>query len=356
MEIIDKLEDIKTKWETLGEQLNDPEIIGDMKRFVKINKDYKDLEPIVVAFKEYKNLLANIEEAREILKNEKDDDMREMAQEELDASEQRREVIEEEIRLMLIPKDPTDDKNAVMEIRAGSGGDEASIFAGDLYRMYIRYCETKGWKIELVEMNEGTAGGFKEVVFNVIGDGAYGLLKFESGVHRVQRVPKTETQGRIHTSAASVVVLPEAEEFDVELNEKDIRKETFCASGPGGQSVNTTYSAVRLTHIPSGIVVSCQDEKSQIKNLATAMKVLRTRLYEREYNKYLESIASQRKTMVSTGDRSAKIRTYNYPQGRVTDHRINLTIYNLQSIIDGDINEIIEKLQMAENAERLKEN
>ena len=356
MEIIDKLEDIKTKWETLGEQLNDPEIIGDMKRFVKINKDYKELEPIVVAFKEYKNLLSNIEEAREILKNEKDDDMREMAQEELEASEQRRDVIEEEIRLMLIPKDPTDDKNAVMEIRAGSGGDEASIFAGDLYRMYIRYCETKGWKIELVEMNEGTAGGFKEVVFNVIGDGAYGLLKFESGVHRVQRVPKTETQGRIHTSAASVVVLPEAEEFDVELNEKDIRKETFCASGPGGQSVNTTYSAVRLTHIPSGIVVSCQDEKSQIKNLATAMKVLRTRLYEREYNKYLESIASQRKTMVSTGDRSAKIRTYNYPQGRVTDHRINLTIYNLQSIIDGDINEIIEKLQMAENAERLIEN
>lgn len=356
MEIIDKLEDIKTKWETLGEQLNDPEIIGDMKRFVKINKDYKDLEPIVAAFNEYKNLLANIEEAREILKNEKDDDMREMAQEELEASEQRRDVIEEDIRLMLIPKDPTDDKNAVMEIRAGSGGDEASIFAGDLYRMYIRYCETKGWKIELVEMNEGTAGGFKEVVFNVIGEGAYGLLKFESGVHRVQRVPKTETQGRIHTSAASVVVLPEAEEFDVELNEKDIRKETFCASGPGGQSVNTTYSAVRLTHIPSGIVVSCQDEKSQIKNLATAMKVLRTRLYEREYNKYLESIASQRKTMVSTGDRSAKIRTYNYPQGRVTDHRINLTIYNLQSIIDGDINEIIEKLQMAENAERLKEN
>ena len=354
MEIIDKLEAIKTKWEALGEQLNDPEIIGDMKRFVKVNKDYKDLEPIVVAFKEYKELLSNIEEAREILKNEKDEDMREMAQEELESAGQRCEALVEDIRLMLIPKDPTDDKNAVMEIRAGTGGDEASIFAGDLYRMYIRYCETKGWKIELVEMNEGTAGGFKEIVFNVIGDGAYGLLKFESGVHRVQRVPKTETQGRIHTSAASVVVLPEAEEFDVELNEKDIRKETFCASGPGGQSVNTTYSAVRLTHIPSGIVVSCQDEKSQIKNLATAMKVLRTRLYEREYNKYLESIASQRKTMVSTGDRSAKIRTYNYPQGRVTDHRINLTIYNLQSIIDGDINEIIEKLQMAENAERLK--
>lgn len=356
MEIIDKLEDIKTKWEALGEQLNDPEIIGDMKRFVKVNKDYKDLEPIVIAFKEYKTLLSNIEEAKEILKNEKDEDMRMMAQEELEAAEQRCETLVEEIRVMLIPKDPTDDKNAVMEIRAGTGGDEASIFAGDLYRMYVRYCETKGWKIETVEMNEGTAGGFKEIVFNVIGDGAYGLLKFESGVHRVQRVPKTETQGRIHTSAASVVVLPEAEEFDIELNEKDIRKETFCASGPGGQSVNTTYSAIRLTHIPSGIVVSCQDEKSQIKNLATAMKVLRTRLYEREYSKYLEGIASKRKTMVSTGDRSAKIRTYNYPQGRVTDHRINLTIYNLQAIVDGDINEFIEKLQMAENAERLKEN
>ena len=356
MEIIDKLEAIKTKWEALGEQLNDPEIIGDMKRFVKVNKDYKDLEPIVIAFKEYKTLLSNIEEAKEILKNEKDEDMRMMAQEELETAEQRCETLVEEIRVMLIPKDPTDDKNAVMEIRAGTGGDEASIFAGDLYRMYIRYCETKGWKIETVEMNEGTAGGFKEIVFNVIGDGAYGLLKFESGVHRVQRVPKTETQGRIHTSAASVVVLPEAEEFDIELNEKDIRKETFCASGPGGQSVNTTYSAIRLTHIPSGIVVSCQDEKSQIKNLATAMKVLRTRLYEREYSKYLEGIASKRKTMVSTGDRSAKIRTYNYPQGRVTDHRINLTIYNLQAIVDGDINEFIEKLQMAENAERLKEN
>ena len=353
MEIIDKLEAIKTKWEALGEQLNDPEIIGDMKRFVKVNKDYKDLEPIVVAFKEYKELLSNIEEAREILKNEKDEDMREMAQEELESAEQRRESVEEDIRLMLIPKDPTDDKNAVMEIRAGTGGDEASIFAGDLYRMYIRYCETKGWKIELVEMNEGTAGGFKEIVFNVIGDGAYGLLKFESGVHRVQRVPKTETQGRIHTSAASVVVLPEAEEFDVELNEKDIRKETFCASGPGGQSVNTTYSAVRLTHIPSGIVVSCQDEKSQIKNLATAMKVLRTRLYEREYNKYLESIASQRKTMVSTGDRSAKIRTYNYPQGRVTDHRINLTLYRLDDIMNGDIQGIIDSLIAADQAEKL---
>jgi peptide chain release factor 1 len=241
-----------------------------------------------------------------------------------------------------------------VEIRAGTGGDEASIFAGDLFRMYLKYCENKGWKTDVVEMNEGTVGGYKEVVFNVVGENAYGVLKFESGVHRVQRVPKTETQGRVHTSAASVVVLPEAEEFDIELLDKDIRKDTFCSSGPGGQSVNTTYSAIRLTHIPSGIVVSCQDEKSQIKNLAKAMKVLRSRLFEREYSKYLEEIASKRKTMVSTGDRSAKIRTYNWPQGRVTDHRINLTLYNLSAIIDGDINEIFEKLQIAENAERIK--
>lgn len=355
MDIIDKLEAIKTKWESLKEQLNDPELMNDMKRYVKINKDYKDLEPVVNAFTQYKTLLSNIEEAKEILKIEKDEDLKEIAQEELDIAIEKCAKLEEEIRIMLIPKDPQDSKNAIVEIRAGTGGDEACIFAGDLYRMYMKYCETKGWKTELVDMNEGTVGGFKEVVFNVIGEGAYGLLKFESGVHRVQRVPKTETQGRIHTSAASVVVLPEAEEFDIELNEKDIRKDTFCSSGPGGQSVNTTYSAIRLTHIPSGIVVTCQDEKSQIKNLAKAMKVLRTRLFEREYNKYLEEIASKRKTMVSTGDRSAKIRTYNWPQGRVTDHRIGLTVYNLPAIIDGDLSEFIEKLQMAENAERLKE-
>lgn len=338
----------------MGEQLNDPDVMADMKRYVKLNKDYKDLEPVVLAFREYKMIMANMDHAREILKKEKDEDFRMMAREELDELTLRKEEVEEGIRLMLIPKDPQDEKNAVVEIRAGTGGDEASIFAGDLYRMYLKYCETKGWKTELVDMNEGTVGGFKEVVFNVIGNNAYGILKFESGVHRVQRVPKTETQGRVHTSAASVVVLPEAEEFDIDLNEKDIRKDTFCSSGPGGQSVNTTYSAIRLTHIPSGIVVSCQDEKSQIKNLAKAMKVLRTRLFEREYSKYLEEIASKRKTMVSTGDRSAKIRTYNWPQGRVTDHRINLTLYNLSAIIDGDINEVIEKLQMAENAERLK--
>ncbi|MDR0969784.1 MAG: peptide chain release factor 1 [Lentimicrobiaceae bacterium] len=354
MEIISKLEVIKRRWEEMSEQLNDPAVMADMKRYVKLNKDYKDLEPIVTAFNEFKTVIEHIDESKEIIKNEKDEDFRAMAREELVSLEERKEKLEEKIRLMLIPKDPQDDKNAVVEIRAGTGGDEASIFTGDLYRMYVKYCETKGWKTEIVDMNEGTVGGFKEIVFNVIGNGAYGILKFESGVHRVQRVPKTETQGRVHTSAASVVVLPEAEEFDIELHEKDIRKDTYCSSGPGGQSVNTTYSAIRLTHIPSGIVVTCQDEKSQIKNLAKAMKVLRTRLFEVEYNKYLEEISSKRKTMVSTGDRSAKIRTYNWPQGRVTDHRINLTMYNLNAIIDGDIDEMIEKLQVAENAERLK--
>ncbi len=335
--------------------MSDPSAMADMKHFVKLNKDYKELEPVVNAYKTYKNLLANIENAKEILDNEKDPEFREMAKEELEELQPKLKEMEEQIRLLLIPKDPQDNKNAVMEIRAGTGGDEASIFAGDLYRMYQKYCESRRWKMDVVELNEGTAGGFKAIVCNVIGDGAYGTLKFESGVHRVQRVPKTETQGRIHTSAASVVVLPEADEFDVELHDKDIRKDTYCSSGPGGQSVNTTYSAIRLTHIPSGIVVTCQDEKSQIKNLAKAMKVLRTRLYEQEYNKYLEEMSSKRKTMVSTGDRSAKIRTYNWPQGRVTDHRIGLTLYNLQSIIDGDIQELIDKLQMAENAERLKE-
>jgi peptide chain release factor 1 len=355
VDILEKLETLKNRWEEIGEQMSDPAAMSDMKRFVKLNKDYKELEPVVKAYKEYKNLLGNIENAKEILSNEKDPEFRQMAKEELEELQPKLKEMEEEIRLLLIPKDPQDSKNAVMEIRAGTGGDEASIFAGDLFRMYQKYCENRGWKIDVVELNEGTAGGFKAIVFNVIGEGAYGTLKFESGVHRVQRVPKTETQGRIHTSAASVVVLPEADEFDVELNEKDIRKDTYCSSGPGGQSVNTTYSAIRLTHIPTGIVVTCQDEKSQIKNLAKAMKVLRTRLYEREYSKYLEEMSSKRKTMVSTGDRSAKIRTYNWPQGRVTDHRIGLTLYNLQSIIDGDIQELIDKLQMAENAERLKD-
>lgn len=355
MEILDKLEIIKNRWEGLAEQMSDPDVLSDMKRFVKINKDYKDLEPVVLAYKEYKNIFDNIESAKDVIANETDADFKEMAKEELEELNPKLEEMEENIRVLMIPKDPEDDKNAVMEVRAGTGGDEASIFAGDLFRMYQKYCDAKHWKIDIVNINEGTSGGFKEIVFNVNGNGAYGLLKFESGVHRVQRVPKTETQGRVHTSASSVVVLPEADEFDIVLNEKDVRKDTFCSSGPGGQSVNTTYSAVRLTHIPSGIVVSCQDEKSQIKNLARAMKVLRSRLYEREYAKHLEEMSSKRKTMVTTGDRSAKIRTYNYPQGRVTDHRINLTMYNLPAIIGGDIQEIIDKLQMAENAERMKE-
>ena len=355
MEILDKLEVIKNRWEEIADQMNDPAVMADMKKYVKLNKDYKDLEPVVTAFKEYKSLMISIENTQEVLSTEKDADFREMAKEELDELMVTKEELEETIRVLLIPKDPQDSKNVTMEVRAGTGGDEASIFAGDLFRMYQKYCETKRWKIEVTGVNEGTAGGYKEVVFSVTGAGAYGLLKFESGVHRVQRVPKTETQGRIHTSAASVVVLPEAEEFDIELNEKDIRRDTYCSSGPGGQSVNTTYSAIRLTHLPSGIVVTCQDEKSQLKNYNKALKVLRNRLYDREYQKYLEEMSGKRKTMVTTGDRSAKIRTYNWPQGRVTDHRINLTLYNLQSIIDGDIQEIIDKLQMAENAERLKE-
>ncbi len=355
MEILDKLEVIKNRWEEIGEQMNDPEVMSDVKRFVKLNKDYRELEPVVNAYKEYKSIVSNIEGAKEVLETEKDPEFREMAKEELEELIPKKEKLEEDIRILLIPKDPQDSKNAVVEIRAGTGGDEASIFAGDLFRMYQKFCESKKWKVDVVSVSEGTSGGFKEIVFDVTGEGAYGTMKFESGVHRVQRVPKTETQGRIHTSAASVVVLPEADEFDVELHDKDIRKDTYCSSGPGGQSVNTTYSAIRLTHIPTGIVVTCQDEKSQLKNLAKAMKVLRTRLYEREYSKYLEEMSSKRKTMVSTGDRSAKIRTYNWPQGRVTDHRINLTMYNLNAIIDGDIQEIIDKLQIAENAERLKE-
>jgi peptide chain release factor 1 len=266
-----------------------------------------------------------------------------------------KDKIEEDIRMMLIPADPEDGKNAVIEIRAGTGGDEASIFAGDLYRMYAKFAETKRWKVELVDFTEGTMGGFKEIIFNIMGENVYGLMKYESGVHRVQRVPQTETQGRVHTSAATVAILPEADEFEVEIKQSDVRKDTFCSSGPGGQSVNTTYSAIRLTHIPSNIVVSCQDEKSQIKNFEKAMKVLRARLYELEHQKYLDAISKKRKTMVSTGDRSAKIRTYNYPQSRVTDHRINLTLYNLPVVLDGDVGPLIEALQLAENAERLKE-
>ncbi|HKL07192.1 MAG TPA: peptide chain release factor 1 [Bacteroidales bacterium] len=353
--ILDKLEGIKLRFEEVGQLITDPDIIADMKRYVKLNKEYRDLEPIIEAYREYKNILSNIQTAKDILVKEKDEEMREMAKMELLELEEKVKPLEEKIKLLLLPKDPEDEKNAILEIRAGTGGDEASIFAGDLYRMYLKYCERKKWKVEVTHLNEGTVGGYKEIVMKVSGNGVYGILKYESGVHRVQRVPQTETQGRVHTSAATVAVLPEAEDFDIDLRQEDIRKDTYCSSGPGGQSVNTTYSAIRLTHIPSGIVVTCQDEKSQLKNLDKAMAELRTRLYNLEYQKYLDEISSKRKTMVSTGDRSAKIRTYNYPQGRVTDHRINLTLYNLSAIIDGDIQEIIEQLQMAENAERLKE-
>ncbi len=353
--MLDKLAGIKRRYEEIGEQMTDPAAMADMKKFVQLNRDYKELEPIAELYELYKNIVENIESSREILKNEKDEEFKDMAREELNDLLERKEELEENIKTLLIPKDPQDAKNSILEIRAGTGGDEASIFAGDLFRMYQKYCDTKGWKFEVVDMTEGTVGGYKEVIINVSGKDVYGTLKYESGVHRVQRVPQTETQGRVHTSAATVAVLPEAEEFDIDLNPADIRKDTYCSSGPGGQSVNTTYSAIRLTHAPTGIVVTCQDEKSQLKNFDKAMKVLRSRIYELEYAKYMDEISSKRKTMVSTGDRSAKIRTYNYPQGRVTDHRIGLTLYNLSSIVNGDIQEIIDKLQVAENYERLKE-
>jgi len=352
--MIDKLEAIYKRWLEIGETMNQPEVISDMKRYVKLSKDYKELTPIVEAYKEYEKISANLESSKEMLSTEKDEELREMAKDEVEVLQQRKEQLEEQIRLILLPKDPQDSKNAIIEIRAGTGGDEASLFAGDLFRMYTRYCEIKGWKVEIVDFTEGSLGGYKEIIFNVTGEDVYGTLKYESGVHRVQRVPKTEAQGRIHTSAASVVVLPEADELDVEIKPSDIRKDVFCSSGPGGQSVNTTYSAVRLTHIPTGIVVSMQDEKSQLQNLEKAMNILRTRIYEREYQKYLDEVASKRKTMVSTGDRSAKIRTYNYPQGRVTDHRINYSIYNLPAFMNGEIQEMIDQLMLAENAERLK--
>jgi len=353
--LLEKLQAIYQRYLEVAELVTDPNIVSDMKRYIALNKEYKDLGPLVDAYKSYKNTLDNIQSSKEILNSEKDPEFREMAKIELDELLEKERQLEEEIRILLIPSDPQDEKNAIMEIRAGTGGDEAALFAGELYRMYLKFCETKGWKTELAYVNEGTAGGFKEVIFNVFGEGVYGVLKYESGVHRVQRVPQTETQGRVHTSAATVAVLPEADEFDVELKQSDIRKDTFCSSGPGGQSVNTTYSAVRLTHIPTGLVVSIQDQKSQIKNLEKAMSVLRTRLYDLEYKKYLDEISSKRKTMVSTGDRSAKIRTYNFPQGRMTDHRIGLTLYNLQMVMNGDIQEIIDALQVAENAEKLKE-
>jgi len=353
--MLEKLEAIHKRFEEMNVQMSDPDVMQDMKKYIKLSKDLKELQPIIDAYYSYRSIVSNIAHAKEVLNTEKDDDFRAMAKDELNTLLEQKEQMEIDVRLMLIPADPQDGKNAIVEIRAGTGGDEASIFAGDLYRMYTKYCENRGWKVDLVDFTDGTAGGYKEVIINVSGDNVYGQLKYESGVHRVQRVPQTETQGRVHTSAASVVVLPEAEEFDVDLKPSDIRKDTYCSSGPGGQSVNTTYSAIRLTHIPSGIVVTCQDQKSQIKNLDKAMTVLRTRLFELEYHKYLDEISSRRKTMVSTGDRSAKIRTYNYAQSRVTDHRIGWSMYNLPVFMDGDVQEVIDALQLAENAERLKE-
>ena len=332
-----------------------PEILSDQKQYIQLSKEYKEIKKIIDKGQVYKSILSNISEAQEIISNEKDKEMLEIAKIQLSESKEELPKFEGELKLLLIPKDPDDSKNVVMEIRAGTGGDEASIFAGDLYRMYTAFASTKGWKTELVDVADGTAGGYKEIIFNITGEDVYGQLKFESGVHRVQRVPQTETQGRVHTSAASVIVLPEAEEFDIDLNPSDIRKDTYCSSGPGGQSVNTTYSAVRLTHIPTGIVAQCQDQKSQHKNYDKALKVLRSRIYEIELQKKLEEDARHRKTMVSSGDRSAKIRTYNYPQGRVTEHRIGLTKYNLQATMGGDIQEFIDELQLAENAEKLKE-
>lgn len=352
--LLEKLEGIRLRFEEVAEQITNPEVISDTKRYIKLNKEYKELERVVDARKIFKNALDNIASARQILKEETDPELRDMAKMELEDLEEQIPGMEEDIKLLLIPSDPQDAKNAVIEIRAGTGGDEASIFAGDLFRMYTKYFEEKGWRAEVTHLNHGTSGGYKEIVMNVSGDRVYGTMKYESGVHRVQRVPQTETQGRVHTSAATIAVLPEAEEFDIDLRTEDIRKDTYCSSGPGGQSVNTTYSAIRLTHIPSGIVVTCQDQKSQLKNLDKAMIELRTRLYNLEYQKYLDEISSKRKTMVSSGDRSAKIRTYNYPQGRVTDHRINLTLYNLAAIMDGDIQQIIDKLVIEENSERLK--
>ncbi|MDT8417848.1 MAG: peptide chain release factor 1 [Lutibacter sp.] len=353
--MLDKLRIIKQRFDEVSDLIIQPDIISDQKRYVKISKEYKDLGAVMKVGDEYRGLLKNIAEAKEIIADGSDDDMTEMAKIEIEEAEARLPQLEEDIKFMLIPKDPDDAKNVMVEIRAGTGGDEASIFAGDLFRMYTKYCADRGWKTSVVDMSEGTSGGFKEIIFSVEGEDVYGNLKFEAGVHRVQRVPQTETQGRVHTSAATVMVLPEAEEFDVEIDMKEVRIDFFCSSGPGGQSVNTTYSAVRLTHLPTGLVAQCQDQKSQHKNKDKAMQVLRSRLYEMELAKKQESDSLKRKTMVSSGDRSAKIRTYNYPQGRVTEHRIGLTMYDLQNIINGDIHRIIEGLKLAENTEKLKE-
>ena len=353
--MLDKLRIINQRYDEVSDLIIQPEVIMDEKRYIRLMKEYKDLGDLVKKGQDYQGLLDNIEEAKEIISEGTDAEMAEMAKTEIDEATTRITQMEDEIKLLLIPKDPEDSKNAVVELRAGTGGDEASIFVGDLFRMYTKYCENRGWRVAAVDFSEGTNGGFKEIQFEVNGNNAYGTLKFEAGVHRVQRVPQTETQGRVHTSAATCMVFPEAEEFDVEINPKDVRIDFFCSSGPGGQSVNTTYSAVRLTHIPTGLVAQCQDQKSQHKNKEKAFKVLRSRLYDMELVKKNEADAAKRGSMVSSGDRSAKIRTYNYPQGRVTDHRIGLTLYDLSNIINGDVQKIIDELMMAENTEKLKD-
>ena len=352
--LLKKLEAINIRFMEIGEQIVDPEIISDMKRYVKLNKEYKDLEEIVKTYKKYKSVIDNIASSKELLKTEQDRDFIEMAKAEIEELNDEKDELEEEIKLMLVPKDEEDSKNSIVEIRAGTGGDEASIFVGDLFRMYSKYIERKGWKMEILSMSEGTSGGFKEVSFSVEGDDVYGILKFESGVHRVQRVPQTETQGRVHTSAVTVAVLPEAEEVDIEIRKDDIKRDTYRSGGAGGQNVNKVETAVRLTHIPTGIVIERQVARSQLKNYEMAMTALRTKLYEAEVIKREQARAAERKSQVSTGDRSAKIRTYNYSQGRVTDHRIGLTLYNLDAIIAGDIDEIIQALKLAENAEKLQ--
>lgn len=353
--MLDKLEAIKNRFDEVSEALVSPDVMSDMKKYTSLNKEYKELNKIVLKYLEYKNLLDNIESSKKVLATEKDQDFREMAKEELELLSPQKDVMEEEIKQLLIPKDPNDSKNIIIEVRAGAGGDEAAIFAGDVFRMYQRFAERQNWKMDIIDYTEGSSGGYKEVIANVAGDDVYGKMKYESGVHRVQRVPNTETQGRVHTSAASVAVLPEMDEVEVEIDLNDVRKDTFCSSGPGGQSVNTTYSAIRLTHIPSGLVVQCQDEKSQIKNFDKALKVLRSRLYELELKKHNDTVGAQRREMVGSGDRSDKIRTYNYPQGRVTDHRIGYTVYNLPVVMDGALNNFIEELRLAENAQRLQE-